>query len=584
MSSRGGRSSRGGGSGGSGRRLRAWAAAVAAGVVGVTGLITGTGAAAAADPPPPVATIDLAPGSDGAWPVIVADDAVYFADISDYAPAPVYRRSLTTSGDDVTVGAPELIGRAATGGQSMAEDDGALAYVRGADGRVVVRAADGTETLVDIDEPADVAFGISALADHWLVGIGEFGVDQHLINRATGAEVDLLALSGAQAAPDGEWSVNSIAITDTRVAFGISWDGVTTGERHIGGVYTAELDADGVVGDAVELDRLEWTTDLDFASLYVAGVDGETVLWASVALPDGSTHYDRTLRWFTSAPYTGDPAELQAERVGPLELDGTTVIASRWLDDGTSVVEWIPLTGDPTPTRSVAVEGSIVLDADGTLVAHSEDGGWGHGGWLSNAAGALTGDQTPLPAANPFRDTGGGDPFAGEILSLYDRGIMNGFSDGSFRGGWSVNRDAMAAFLHRLANPGVGATPCTGDAFADVPAEHPFCAEIAWLADAGITTGYPDGDFRPGIAVTREAMAAFLYRFTHDGADAPACTTAPFADVTTGHPFCGEIAWLAETGISTGWSDGTYRPGAYVERQAMAAFLYRLIDEALLDA
>ena len=48
--------------------------------------------------------------------------------------------------------------------------------------------------------------------------------------------------------------------------------------------------------------------------------------------------------------------------------------------------------------------------------------------------------------------------------------------------------------------------------FPDVPNGHPFHAEIGAIADAGITAGFNDGNYHPGDAVTRQAMAAFMHR------------------------------------------------------------------------
>jgi hypothetical protein len=48
--------------------------------------------------------------------------------------------------------------------------------------------------------------------------------------------------------------------------------------------------------------------------------------------------------------------------------------------------------------------------------------------------------------------------------------------------------------------------------FPDVPADHVFATEIERLAGAGITSGFSDGSFRPGQSVTRQSMAAFLNR------------------------------------------------------------------------
>jgi hypothetical protein len=48
--------------------------------------------------------------------------------------------------------------------------------------------------------------------------------------------------------------------------------------------------------------------------------------------------------------------------------------------------------------------------------------------------------------------------------------------------------------------------------FTDVPTSHPFHDEIAAVASGGIALGYPDGSYRPGAPITRQAMAAFLAR------------------------------------------------------------------------
>jgi len=57
----------------------------------------------------------------------------------------------------------------------------------------------------------------------------------------------------------------------------------------------------------------------------------------------------------------------------------------------------------------------------------------------------------------------------------------------------------------------------------------------------------------------------------------PAPATATFSDVPTSHPFFQEIEALAASGITTGYSDGTFRPNNYVTRQALAAYLARAL-------
>lgn len=116
--------------------------------------------------------------------------------------------------------------------------------------------------------------------------------------------------------------------------------------------------------------------------------------------------------------------------------------------------------------------------------------------------------------------------------------------------------------------------------FPDVNASTPHAEDIAWLAESGISTGYPDGTFRGGDAVTRQDMAAFLRRLARLMGDESAAEskkyTCSFTDVTDATPHADDIAWLAETGISTGYPDNTFRGMAAVCRQDMAAFLRRL--------
>jgi hypothetical protein len=74
-----------------------------------------------------------------------------------------------------------------------------------------------------------------------------------------------------------------------------------------------------------------------------------------------------------------------------------------------------------------------------------------------------------------------------------------------------------------------------------------------------------------------------MYRLagSPDGPD-PGCTVAPFPDIPANHPFCGEITWLVGTGVTAGYNDGTFKPDNVVTRQSMAAFMYRLAD-GLID-
>jgi streptogramin lyase len=184
------------------------------------------------------------------------------------------------------------------------------------------------------------------------------------------------------------------------------------------------------------------------------------------------------------------------------------------------------------------------------------------------------------PPEKHFTDVGVDNPFFDETAFLFEEGISTGYQPGpTYRGPLTTNRAAMSAFFYRLSGE-PAFTPPGSPSFSDVPLSHPFFDEIEWLAEEGITTGFPDGTFKPSQAVTRQSMSAFMYRL----ADSPAFDdplTATFSDVPLTHTFFHEVEWMNSEAITTGFPDGTFRPAENVTRAAMSAFLYRLAP--LLD-
>jgi hypothetical protein len=181
-----------------------------------------------------------------------------------------------------------------------------------------------------------------------------------------------------------------------------------------------------------------------------------------------------------------------------------------------------------------------------------------------------------------FSDVRTGAPFYADIYWLTEHKITTGFADGTFRPATSVTRQAFAAYLYRYAHGGTdaGVCPAGTSSFPDVPDSSPFCGDIKWLAGTGITGGFADGTFRGTNPVARQAVAAFLYRYNHGGADGGVCPagTSAFNDVADTSPFCMDIKWLATTSpqtITTGFADGGFHPTTNATRQATAAYLHR---------
>jgi hypothetical protein len=101
--------------------------------------------------------------------------------------------------------------------------------------------------------------------------------------------------------------------------------------------------------------------------------------------------------------------------------------------------------------------------------------------------------------------------------------------------------------------------------------------EIAECMDGGVALGYPDGLYRPTLAVTRDQMAVFVSRAMAGGDEAiPAGPEEPtFSDVPDAQWAYDHIEYAAVNGVVTGYGDGSYQPSWLVTRGQMAVFIAR---------
>ena len=108
--------------------------------------------------------------------------------------------------------------------------------------------------------------------------------------------------------------------------------------------------------------------------------------------------------------------------------------------------------------------------------------------------------------------------------------------------------------------------------FTDVSEDDWFYADAAYLYEKGVMKGTADETFAPGRSVTRGQLAAALYRMAGE----PAVTAkAAFTDVPADYWCAAAITWAAENGVVTGYGDGGFRPADAVQRQELAAMLFR---------
>ncbi len=125
----------------------------------------------------------------------------------------------------------------------------------------------------------------------------------------------------------------------------------------------------------------------------------------------------------------------------------------------------------------------------------------------------------------------------------------------------------------QLAELQFSKTDCPSSAFLDMPAFDNWAhAGIDYCVENGLMNGYSATEFAPEEALTRAQLVTILYR----AAGQPAVTAAPsFRDVAANRYYYNAIAWAAQNGIVNGFGDGTFGPNLMISREQIAAILYR---------
>lgn len=154
-------------------------------------------------------------------------------------------------------------------------------------------------------------------------------------------------------------------------------------------------------------------------------------------------------------------------------------------------------------------------------------------------------------------------------------GVVQGKADGTFAPADDVSRAQLASFVVRAIELATGeALPASDQPFPDVGATSTHGQAIAKLASAGIIQGYTDGTFRPSTSVTRDQTARYVTNALEliVGASLPR-TGASFPDVAPGSHYASDIDALVSAEVVAGFPDGTFRPRAAVTRGQMARLI-----------
>ncbi|MEV4899990.1 LamG-like jellyroll fold domain-containing protein [Citricoccus sp. NPDC055426] len=293
-----------------------------------------------------------------------------------------------------------------------------------------------------------------------------------------------------------------------------------------------------------------------------------------------------TYAWYVTSrdAETGD--ELEAGETGQMGVftatdAGTDTVAPELTVPGQATVQvgdaFDPMAGvsatdnvDGDVTGAVQVMGSVDTTTAGTYVLSYvvQDAN----GNQSVASRAVVVEAAPV--IEDFADNQPGSRFFEPVRWMQENGLTEGYSDNTYRKDRDISRGESLAFIFRYLQPEFGAE---GVPFTDISEAHTFYEPISWARQNEVTSGYSDGEFKSGREVTRGEFASFLFRAVDpEGSFAE----TGFEDVDSSNAHFEAVNWLKESGLVTGYTDGSFRADRQITRGEVAVILHAFDTQA----
>ena len=188
-------------------------------------------------------------------------------------------------------------------------------------------------------------------------------------------------------------------------------------------------------------------------------------------------------------------------------------------------------------------------------------------------------DENPNTGANPFTDVSEKDWFYGDVMFVYENGLMLGTSKTLFSPHGTATRGMMATILWRMEGSPV---PKGKNSFTDVEAGKWYADAITWTAENSIFAGYGKDKFGPDDPITREQLAAIFYRYVdYKGYDLTVkgnLDKFKDADKITDYAKTA-MQWAVGSGLVKGKSGNLLDPQGTATRAEIAAMLHRFIEK-----
>ena len=181
-----------------------------------------------------------------------------------------------------------------------------------------------------------------------------------------------------------------------------------------------------------------------------------------------------------------------------------------------------------------------------------------------------------------FTDVESGTWYADKVQWAYEEGLMVGVGDNLFAPDTTTTRGMVVATLWRMDG---AAEPTSDIPFKDVEDDMWYSKAVAWAAENELAFGYGDKLFGPEDEITREQLAAILFRYVqykeyNIGGETEDLGDYKDADAVSSWAKTA-MQWAVADGILVGVSEDTLAPQDDASRAQLATVLYRLVKNVV---
>lgn len=265
---------------------------------------------------------------------------------------------------------------------------------------------------------------------------------------------------------------------------------------------------------------------------------------------------------------------------------GTNAVSVAAADNGSVSVsprnasEGATVTITVTPDAGYELDTLTVTDADGNNVSLTRESATRYTFTMPDSKVTVKASFTEIteqPADLPFGDIASSAWYAEAVRYVYENGMMNGTSANTFSPNATTNRAMIVTILYRLENE----PAASASGFTDVAAGSYYADAVAWAAANGIVNGVSETSFAPNAPVTREQLAAILYRYAQlKGYDVTASGSLNgYADASQTSSYAvAAMQWANAEGLISGISSTVLDPQGSATRAQVATILMRFCE------